>query len=75
MEGLPVTIVSEDEDILATVTGIIRHDMSMAVLVAVTDEDEEILFACELRYAVDIAEALHRGEEPRCAVAPWMVLG
>lgn len=65
----------EDLDILATVTGILRHDGSMAVLSAVTEDDEEIIFACELRYAADIVEALHRGEEPQVEVAPWMRLG
>ena len=72
---MSMSYLDQDDDILATVTGIVRHDQSMAVLSAYTDDDQEVTFACELRYAVDIVEALHCGEEPRVAIAPWMVLG
>ncbi len=69
------TMSDLDSDIPATVTGLLRTDGSMAVLSAVTEEDEEIIFATELRYAVDIVEALHRGEDPFVEIAPWMVMG
>ena len=39
------------------------------------DTDLPVMFACDHRYAQDIANAIQKGEGPITTIEPWQVIG
>lgn len=58
-----------------TVTGFVRDEGSLVLLAGLTEDNREVVFACEHRYAQDILAAVERGEEPVAEVPDYLVVG
>jgi hypothetical protein len=56
-----------------TVTRFVRHEGTLILFLARTEEDEEVTIALHPGYAADLMEALMRAEEPEIQV-PWYVV-
>jgi hypothetical protein len=57
------------------VTGFVRDEGSLVLLSGLTNEDNrEVVFACEHRYAPDILVAVEAGEEPVVEVPEYMIV-
>lgn len=60
---------------LITVTGFVRDEGTIVVLSGLTEENDEVVFACEHRMAPAILDAVEAGEEPVAEVPDYMILG
>jgi hypothetical protein len=58
-----------------TVTGFVRDEGSLVLLSGLTEDNREVVFACEHRYARDILEAVEAGDEPVAAVPDYLIVG
>jgi hypothetical protein len=57
------------------VTGFVRDEGSLVLLSGLTEDNRDIVFACEHRYAGAILEAVEAGEEPVAEVPDYMIVG
>jgi hypothetical protein len=62
-------------DIEVMVTGLVRDEGTIVLLAGLTDHNEEVVFACEHRYAPDILAAVEAGDEPVAVVPSYMIVG
>jgi hypothetical protein len=58
---------------LITVTGLVRDEGTLVLLSGLTEDNQEVVFACEHRLAPDILAAVERGEEPVAEVPGYMI--
>lgn len=58
---------------LITATGLVRDEGTLVLLSGLTEDNREVVFACERRYAGDILDAVEAGEEPVAEVPSYMV--
>jgi hypothetical protein len=56
-------------------TGLIRDEGTIVLLSGLTEDNTEVIFACEHRYAGDILAAIEAGEEPVADVPDYMIVG
>jgi hypothetical protein len=58
-----------------TVTGLVRDEGTLVLLSGLTEDNQEVVFACEHRMAPDILAAVEAGEEPVALVPDYMIVG
>lgn len=58
-----------------TVTGFVRDEGSLVLLSGLTEDNQEVIFACEHRYAGDILAAVETGDEPVAEVPDYLIVG
>jgi hypothetical protein len=56
-------------------TGLVRDEGTIVLLSGLTEDNTEVVFACEHRYATDILAAVEAGEEPLVEVPDYMMVG
>jgi hypothetical protein len=62
-------------DTLITVTGFVRDEGTLVLLSGLTEDNRDVVFACEHRYAPDILAAVEAGEEPLVEVPSYLIVG
>jgi hypothetical protein len=62
-------------DNLITATGLVRDEGTLVLLSGLTEDNQEVVFAVEHRYAPDILAAVEAGDEPVCDVPGYMIIG
>ena len=62
-------------DNLITATGFVRDEGSLVLLSGLTEDNQEVIFAVEHRYAADILAAVEAGEEPVAEVPDYLIVG
>jgi hypothetical protein len=58
-----------------TATGFVRDEGSLVLLSGLTEDNQEVIFAVEHRYASDILAAVEAGEEPVAEVPDYLIVG
>jgi hypothetical protein len=61
-------------DLQILVTGLVRDEGSIVLLSGLTEDNAEVVFACEHRMAPDILAAIEAGEEPVAEIPSYMIL-
>jgi hypothetical protein len=58
-----------------TVTGFVADEGTLVILSGLTEDNQEVTFACEHRMAPQILAAVEAGEEPVAIVPDYLILG
>jgi hypothetical protein len=56
------------------VTGFVRDEGSLVLLCGLSEDNRDVVFACEPRYAIDILEAVEAGDEPVAEVPDYLIV-
>jgi hypothetical protein len=59
---------------LITATGFVRDEGTLVLLSGLTEDNQEVIFAVEHRYAADILLAVEAGEEPVAVVPEYLIV-
>jgi hypothetical protein len=62
------------DDFMVTVTGLVRDEGTLVLLSGLTEDNRDVIFACERRPAIDIMEAVAAGDEPEAQVPSYMII-
>jgi hypothetical protein len=57
------------------VTGFVSDEGTLVLLSGLTEDNQEVIFAVEHRYAPDILAAVEAGEEPVAEVPDYLIVG
>lgn len=57
------------------VTGLVRDEGTIVLLSGLTEDNRDVVFACEHRCAPAILAAVEAGEEPVAEVPSYMIVG
>jgi len=57
------------------VTGLVRDEGSIVLLSGLTEDNRDVVFACERRMAPAILAAVEAGDEPVAEVPSYMIIG
>jgi hypothetical protein len=55
------------------VTGFVRAEGSLVLLSGVTEDNQEVILACERRYVADILTDVEAGLEPEALIPVYMI--